>query len=55
VLGFSPSLGLAEARTSLGGDLGPTRGVRYVSYGAPDSYSQGSGVPLRRSGPDGAS
>jgi hypothetical protein len=59
VSGSSPSWDLAEARTSLGGGgeggLGPTRGTRHVSSGAPVSYSQGSGVPLRRSGPSGAS
>jgi hypothetical protein len=37
------------------GDLGPTRGTRHVFSGAPDSYTQGSGVPLRRSGPNDAS
>jgi hypothetical protein len=32
-------------------DLGLTRGTRHALLGAPDSYVQGSGVPLWRSGP----
>jgi hypothetical protein len=38
-----------------GGDRGPTWGTRHVSSGAPDWHSQGSSVPLWRSGPKGAS
>jgi hypothetical protein len=55
VSGSSPSRDLAKARTSLGGDLGPTKGARHAFFGAPDLYVQGSDVPLRRSKPDGAS
>jgi hypothetical protein len=41
VSGSSPSRDLAKARTSLGGDLGPTQGTRHVTSGAPDSYFTG--------------
>jgi hypothetical protein len=37
------------------GGPGTHRGARHALLGAPDLYVQGSGVPLRRSEPDGAS
>jgi hypothetical protein len=57
VSGSSPSRDLAKARTSLGGGgtWDPPGGPGMSPRELRTRTSQGSGVPLRRSGPNGAS